>query len=466
VTLLSRAVTRWAGRRWWVIALVVVGRAALGLLRGLCLLARSLYRHPTLAVAAVATVLLWLYVDAFGRGIASASVGAALGALACWGWLHPETFDRCVESPLRSRWRHLWCYRREWQPACALSDLQGDDGSLPLLRRVRSSAYVDELTVVMLPGQLVEEWQKACPRLAQTFRVLSVRAMAVPGKPRWVRLWAMRADPLMEPVPVQPSGPNVDLSAVPVGRREDGTTLTLPLAGSHVLVGGETGAGKGSVIYSLLLGIAPAIAEGIVKAWCIDPKQGLELRPAAPLFDRFVDDVGEPAVDLLEQAVAGLRARAQRLAWTPEAARKFTPSQRDPLIVVIVDELAALVAEEPDRDLRGRAVRALRLLLQQGRAPGVCVVAATQDVRVEVVGFRALFPVRVALRAAEATQAVMLLGPGARERGALTDRIDHRTPGVGYVAEDGRPEPVRVRFSHVQDADIAHAVEQFADVPA
>ena len=48
-----------------------------------------------------------------------------------------------------------------------------------------------------------------------------------------------------------------------------------------------------------------------------------------------------------------------------------------------------------------------------------------------------------------------MLGPGARNRGALCDLIPDTLPGVGYVAVDGIAEPVRVRFSHITDQTIA-----------
>jgi DNA segregation ATPase FtsK/SpoIIIE, S-DNA-T family len=42
----------------------------------------------------------------------------------------------------------------------------------------------------------------------------------------------------------------------------------------------------------------------------------------------------------------------------------------------------------------------------------------------------------------------MVLGDGARKRGARCDHIPEGLPGVGYVALDGVAEPVRVRFSY------------------
>jgi S-DNA-T family DNA segregation ATPase FtsK/SpoIIIE len=91
----------------------------------------------------------------------------------------------------------------------------------------------------------------------------------------------------------------------------------------------------------------------------------------------------------------------------------------------------------------------------QGRAVGVCVVAALQDPRKEVLAFRDLFPAKIALRLDEPVQVDMVLGDGAREQGARCDRIADTLQGVGYVRVDGVREPIRVRAAYVTDEDIA-----------
>jgi S-DNA-T family DNA segregation ATPase FtsK/SpoIIIE len=51
----------------------------------------------------------------------------------------------------------------------------------------------------------------------------------------------------------------------------------------------------------------------------------------------------------------------------------------------------------------------------------------------------------------------MVLGDGARDRGALADQISPlpRTgAGVGYVRLEASPDPIRVRAAYVTDADI------------
>jgi S-DNA-T family DNA segregation ATPase FtsK/SpoIIIE len=235
----------------------------------------------------------------------------------------------------------------------------------------------------------------------------------------------------------------------------------LRIVGSHVLVVGATGSGKGSVIWSLLLGLQPAITDGLAKVWVIDPKGGMELALGAPLFDRFChgnstsDGYESGFADLLDDGVAVMRRRQDRLRGV---TRLHQPSRDEPLIVVVIDELAALTGWVLDRAVKKRIETALGLLLSQGRAVGVVVVGAVQDPRKDVLPMRDLFPTRIALRLNEAEQVSLVLGAGARNRGAHADQIPDTTPGVGYVAVDGIAEPVRVRFAHVTDQMIRAAV--------
>jgi S-DNA-T family DNA segregation ATPase FtsK/SpoIIIE len=51
----------------------------------------------------------------------------------------------------------------------------------------------------------------------------------------------------------------------------------------------------------------------------------------------------------------------------------------------------------------------------------------------------------------------MVLGDGARDRGALADEISpipEVGAGVGYVRLEASPDPVRVRAAYVTDDDI------------
>ena len=170
------------------------------------------------------------------------------------------------------------------------------------------------------------------------------------------------------------------------------------------------------------------------------------------MFARFAADDFDGMADLLDTAVGVMRARAARLAGV---SRRHEASVEEPLIVVVIDELANLTAYLPDRKLKDRIAQAVSLLLTQGRAVGVVVVAALQDPRKEVIAFRNLFPTKVALRLDEPAQVTMILGDGARDQGARCDQIPDSLPGVGYVRIDGIREPIRTRASWVTDDDIA-----------
>ena len=263
-------------------------------------------------------------------------------------------------------------------------------------------------------------------------------------------------DPLAPAVP--PFPPTDDLTAIPVAVNNHRRPVHLPLLGNHLLIAGVTGSGKGSVIWSLIAGCQPARDNGTAEIRAIDPKGGMELTPGAELLDVLVDNPDD-GVHLLEEAVQDMNDRAQRLADV--GIRKLIPGDptqeavlgvREPLVVVLIDELADLL-DSPDRELKRRCRQAVEALLRKGRAVGFCLIGATQDARVEVIGMRALFRQRVALRTADANQADMILGMGARAEGAETHRIPAAHPGIAYVmTEGGRPR--RIRFSHFTDEHI------------
>jgi len=275
-------------------------------------------------------------------------------------------------------------------------------------------------------------------------------------RPGYLQLTVGRLDPLAHIITV-PAPTAVDLGAIQLGRREDGRPWTVRLRGSHTLIAGATGAGKGSVLWSLIQGLGPAIRDGLVKLWVLDPKGGMELAAGRPLFDRFAYDRASDMADVLEDAVAVMQARARRLMGR---TRLHAPSVAEPLIAVVVDELASLTAYA-ERDDKRRISAALSLLLSQGRAVGVVVIAALQDPRKEVLPFRDLFPTRIALALVESEQTDLVLGRGARIRGADCSRIPLSTPGIGWVWCDGEQEPARVRAGWVSDDDIAAMVSAY-----
>jgi S-DNA-T family DNA segregation ATPase FtsK/SpoIIIE len=158
-----------------------------------------------------------------------------------------------------------------------------------------------------------------------------------------------------------------------------------------------------------------------------------------------------------------MQARAAQFAGRQ---RDHTPTPEHPFTVVLVDEVAFLTAYQPDRALKARIMSALATLTTQGRAVGYCVVAALQDPRKDVLTIRNLFPDRIAMRLDEPEQVDMVLGDGARDRGATCELISSDPvtgAGVAFVRLESDPDPVRVRAGWVSDSDIRAMARECAD---
>jgi len=265
----------------------------------------------------------------------------------------------------------------------------------------------------------------------------------------------VRRDALAQVVPALPIPAHPDLTALPVGRREDGLPWLVRLHGTHLLIAGATGAGKASLLWGLIRAMFPLMRSGLVRMLAADPKL-MELAFGRAIFERYGAYAADPEAiaDMLERAVADMQERAARFAGK---RRDHIPTAADPFVLVMVDEVAFLTAYQPDRKLGGRIMAALATLTTQGRAVGYCVVAALQDPRKEVLAIRNLFPDRIAMRLDEPGQTDMLLGDGAHDRGATCELIstDPATgAGVAFIRLETDPDPVRVRAGWVSDADI------------
>ncbi|MBG0820575.1 cell division protein FtsK [Planomonospora sp. ID91781] len=422
-------------------------------------LVRLLWRHPVAsAVVAVSSAVAWLYGWRAGLGL----IAAAVTVLALWCSVHRPSFLRLVGWPLLAFWRFVWIYRRHWQAVMVVSGLGRHLRSrdyLPHLIRVRCTSWADVVTVKMLHGQAVKDWADRIDHLAHGFGARSCR-VSIARAGRLVLVFP-RHDPLITPLPAMPIPEEVSVGPVRVGTREDGSPWLLKVHGTHVLVAGATGAGKGSIIWSTIRGLLPAVRAGLVQIWALDPKR-MELSFGRSLFGERYAATPEQCADLLDAAVAVMQERADRFAGQQ---RSHTPTPEDPFVLVVVDEVAFLTAYQSDRALKQRISAALATLTTQGRAVGVGVMAALQDPRKDVLTIRNLFPDKIALRLDESEQVDMVLGDGARDRGALADHISpipEQGAGVGYVRLEASPDPIRVRAAYVSDADIRAMAEAVA----
>jgi DNA segregation ATPase FtsK/SpoIIIE, S-DNA-T family len=431
------------------------------LARFLFRLARLAFRHPVTTLTLALLAFLWFAIGWIG--LAAMAAWAVL-VLVIWRHYWPMGFARWVATPARNT-RRAWVYRRRWPAVMTIADLAPFYRGriiLPVLVKVTSTRYVDRVAVRLVSGQAPADFADRADNLAHGFRALLCRVRT--ARSGAVVLEFVRRDALAVPIPAQPIPDHPDLTALPVGRREDGLPWLIRLHGTHVLIAGATGAGKASLLWGLVRAMFPALRAGLVRVLAADPKL-MELAYGRVIFDTYGAYAADPAsiVAMLEDAVADMQARAAEFAGVQ---RDHTPTRQHPFTVVLVDEVAFLTAYQPDRKLRERVMNALATLTTQGRAVGYAVVAALQDPRKDVLTIRNLFPDRIAMRLDEPEQVDMVMGDGARDRGAACELISTDPPtgaGVAFVRVESDPDPVRVRAGWVSDADIRVMAYQIAE---
>ena len=440
----------------WIITFVLAARL-------LGHLIRFLARHPLATMAAVVVILLWRVIGWPGLAALTGSLAAVLAA---WRWRFPASFARFVAGPARTALRK-WRYRRRWHAVMTIGGLapryQGRI-LLPVLGRVTTTPCTDRVAVRLVSGQSSADFAANADNLADGFRARICRVRT--ARPGMVVLEFVRRDALARPIPAFPVPHHVDLRDLLVGVREDGLPWLIRLHGTHLLIAGSTGAGKASLLWSLVRALLPAMRDGLVRVLAADPKR-MELAYGRAIFDRYGQYAADPEaiVVMLEQQVAEMQDRAARLAGHH---RHHTPTAEFPFVVIVVDEVAFLTAYQPERKLRDRTLAALATLTTQGRAVGYCVVAAVQDPRKEVLTIRNLFPTRIVMRLDEGDQVDLVLGDGARDRGATADLISTDPEvgaGVAYVRLEADPDPVRVRAAWVADPDIKAMAAAYATDP-
>lgn len=433
------------------------------------LMGRAVIRFPgQTALALGAGWMLWAWASPVPVILAAAVLAACL----MWARWWPIGFHRFVGGPVeRAYWRRS--IRRCWADvavACGLGipgparpqrhgrsshQPAGQPHAVPKLHRVSASGSTVRVRLRPLLGQTIDDVVDAAERLRTAVGASRVRTDSVGANE--VALTFSMGDPLAAPfAAARPSRAEVG-SHVAMGRAEDGKPWRLPV-GPHTLVAGCSGAGKGSVFWSFAFGLAPGVKAGTVRLHGIDLKGGMEILMGAGLFTKRATTTAE-AVVLLEDLVRQMRERTRVYAGR---VRSHVPTVDEPLHVLMIDELAALTAYCPERELQRRAEMAINLLCSQGRAPGFLVFACLQDPRKEVIPSRGLFTQMVGLRLKDASETAMVLGESALASGAHCHRITRGSPGMGYVLPEDGGYPMRVRAGHVSDQAIRQVAAEFA----
>ena len=420
--------------------------------------AKFLARHPRSTVTATAVTAADLYFGHQALLMAAGSVAACGGS---WRVLDAPSFDHWAGRVLRAWWRRWAAYQRQWSQITHATGLITADHKgttrMPRIVRVRSTWCWDTVVVRMTKGQTQADYENVLDRLANAYRAR--RATLRTLKPGTVALDFQRREPFDELFVTAPDftadPTSVNLARLTIGRDEYGRHFALDLVnGLHILLAGATGAGKGSFEWGLIRALAPMVREGTVRLWVIDPKGGMEFGAGQAMFHRFADNPDD-GLKVTREYIDTLDDRKEHLGR--RGIRTHTPSVDQPLDVLICDELAAMTAYA-DRDLSREFEPLLSKALTQYRAVGGRIVAATQEPTKDTVPMRGLFPTRIALRLDQESYVDMTLGEGMRDKGAFADQIPEFLPGVAYVKQDGKREPLRVRAGYTSDTDIAELV--------
>ncbi|WP_446429993.1 FtsK/SpoIIIE domain-containing protein [Leucobacter sp. 1207-22] len=266
-------------------------------------------------------------------------------------------------------------------------------------------------------------------------------------------------DLLAESVPFHADASAVAGDPVLIGQTSTGEPFRLNIWDRQGLVLGASGSGKGSIVWSTMLGLAPQIQAGTVKVIGVDLKGGVELMTGRGLFDSVAIT--------FEQAAAAIRSLAEEVDRRLEymrsvGSRKHVPTVEQPALLLLVDEYASLVYTAPDTKSRNAVEADLKRILSTGRAARINVLALAQDPRSDSVLARALFTNVVALRFRTKDDAALALGAAVVDAGAECHKISQSMPGTGYVVDsDGSGEPIRFRAFWCDDALITSMAEKY-----
>ncbi len=204
----------------------------------------------------------------------------------------------------------------------------------------------------------------------------------------------------------------------PVGVAVDGVVeIDLVGDGPHALVAGTTGSGKSELLRTLLVGLAARLSPDHINFVLVDYKGGSTFDACAglPHVVGLVTDLDDRLATRALRSLDAELTRRERCLREAGAAdltgyRLTLPSPAAPMprLVVVIDEFAALMAQQPE------FIGALLGIAQRGRSLGVHLVLATQRPHGVISDdIRANTNLRIALRVQDSADSTDVLGDPA-----------------------------------------------------
>lgn len=234
-----------------------------------------------------------------------------------------------------------------------------------------------------------------------------------------------------------------------IGVAADGTVdVDLVRDGPHALLAGTTGAGKSELLRTLVVGLAAGSPPDELQMVLVDYKGGatFDALDRLPHVAAVVSDLDEHLADrALRSLHAELRRRERLLRehHVDDLSRLDRRATTDvpPRLVVIVDEFAALVAEQP------AFLHSLVGVAQRGRSLGVHLLLATQrPAGIVSDDIRANTNLRIALRVHDVADALDVVGD------RLPAGLPRRIPGRGVIRL-GADELLQFQTARLTDVD-------------
>ncbi|MEV6601971.1 FtsK/SpoIIIE domain-containing protein [Actinoplanes sp. NPDC051346] len=233
-----------------------------------------------------------------------------------------------------------------------------------------------------------------------------------------------------------------------LGIDEYGHPAYLSLIYRNILIGGEPGAGKSSLLNTI---VGSAALCGDVSLCLLDGKQ-VELGLWEDCADVFVG----PDLDLAILTLQRLQTvMDNRYTFLKSVRRqKMLPADVFGAILIAIDEIAFFSATAGDKKTQEQFSALLRDLVARGRAVGIIVAAATQRPSSDIIptSLRDLFAWRFAGRCTTDVSSDIVLGHGWASRGYSSNTVDPNNQGCGYlIAEGGIPTLIKAAYMSNDD---------------